>query len=170
MRRIIAGIGGLGLAVALSQFPEYAQQYTQRLGGAVDELRIITEDFDRAAAVGGLDRVQALQRYGASDDTFLAERGTAMSATFARYEQLSATLARIRDADPITRLQALPAYLDTDIGRRTLENYKPAMPVTIEGVLYAGAGFMLGYLALSGIWRFATMPFRRRRPHYRLER
>ena len=49
MRRMIAGIGGLALAIVLSQFPEYAQQYTQRLGGAVDELRVITEDFDRAA-------------------------------------------------------------------------------------------------------------------------
>ena len=48
-------IGGLALGVVLSQFPEYAQQYTQRLGGAVDELRIITEDFDRAADGGRAD-------------------------------------------------------------------------------------------------------------------
>lgn len=170
MRRIIAGIGGLGLALTLSQFPEYAQQYTQRLGGAVDELRVITQDFDRAAELGGIDRTQALQRYGASADGFLAERGTAMAATFARYEQLSATLQRIENADPITRFQALPAYLDSDIGRRTLENYQPAVPVTIEGVLYAGGGFMLGYLVLSGLWRFVTMPFRRRRPIYRVQR
>ncbi|HTM76667.1 MAG TPA: DUF2937 family protein, partial [Devosia sp.] len=72
MRRVIAGLGGLMLALALSQFPEYAQQYTQRLGGAVDELRVITEDFDRAAQQGGLDRQQALIRYEASEDDFLA--------------------------------------------------------------------------------------------------
>ena len=84
MRRIVAGIGGLGLAVALSQFPEYAQQYTQRLGGAVDELRVITEDFDRAAVAGGLDRAAALERYNASNDQFLAGRGTSMTATFQR--------------------------------------------------------------------------------------
>jgi hypothetical protein len=167
MRRVIAGIGGAALAVMLSQFPEYAQQYTQRLGGAVDELRVITEDFDRSASVGGLDRTQALQRYGLSNDRFLAERGTSMAATFERYEQLSATLARIQNADPVTRLQSLPAYLDSDIGRRTLENYQPAMPVTVEGLLYAGGGFLLGYLVLSALWRFCTLPFRRRRPVYR---
>jgi hypothetical protein len=60
-------------------------------------------------------------------------------------------------------LQALPAYLDTDIGQRTLANYRPAVPVTMEGILYAGGGFMLGYLVLSGLWRFCAMPFRRRR-------
>jgi hypothetical protein len=163
MRRIVAGIGGLGLAITLSQFPEYAQQYTQRLGGAVDELRIITEDFDRAAAQGGLDRTTALARYNASNDEFLSGRGTSMSATFQRYEQLNATLARITGADPLARLQALPAYLDTDIGQRTLANYRPAVPVTMEGILYAGGGFMLGYLVLSGLWRFCAMPFRRRR-------
>ena len=76
MRRMIAGVGGLGLALVLSQFPEYAQQYTQRLGGAVDELRVITEDFDRAAAEGGLDRATALGRYEASNDDFLAGRAS----------------------------------------------------------------------------------------------
>lgn len=162
MRRIIAGIGGLGLALTLSQFPEYAQQYTQRLGGAVDELRIVTEDFDRAAAAGGLDRAEALGRYEGSSDAFIVGRGTAMAATFTRYEQLSATLARIEGAGPIERLQSLPAYLDTDIGRRTLEAYKPAVPVTVEGILYAGGGFILGYLALSGLWRFCALPFKRR--------
>lgn len=163
MRRIIAGIGGLGLAITLSQFPEYAQQYTQRLGGAVDELRVITEDFDRAAADGGLDRATALARYEASNDDFLAGRGTSMTATFQRYEQLSATLARIENAGAVERLQSLPAYLDTDIGRRTLESYKPAIPVTMEGILYAGGGFILGYLVLSGLWRFLSLPFRRKR-------
>lgn len=163
MRRIVAGIGGLGLAVTLSQFPEYAQQYTQRLGGAVDELRVITEDFDRAAVAGGLDRAAALERYNASNDQFLAGRGTSMTATFQRYDNLSATQARIQDADAIERFQSLPAYLDTDIGQRTLENYRPAVPVTMEGILYAGGGFILGYLVLSGVWRVCAMPFRRRR-------
>ena len=167
MRRIIAGVGGLGLAIALSQFPEYAQQYTQRLGGAVDELRVITEDFDRAAAEGGLDRAAALGRYEVSNDDFLAGRGGSMTATFQRYEQLSATLMRIQNADPIERFQSLPAYLDTDIGRRTLESYKPAIPVTMEGILYAGGGFILGYLILSGLWRFLAMPFRKRYAAYR---
>jgi len=163
MRRIIAGIGGLALGVALSQFPEYAQQYTQRLGGAVDELRVITADFDREAQAAGLDRQTALERYAAANDDFLAGRGTSMTATFQRYEMLSATLARIESAGPAERFQSLPAYLDSDIGRRTLENYQPAVPVTVEGVLYAGGGFLLGYLTLSALWRLLSMPVKQLR-------
>lgn len=167
LRQLIAGIGGIGLAVTLSQFPEYAQQYTQRLGGAVDELRVITQDFDRAAEAGGLDRQTALSRYSASQDTFLADRGDSMVRTFDRYEALSQTLAQIEGAGPVERLQSLPAYLDTDIGRRTLEAYRPAVPVTMEGILYAGGGFILGYLVLSGLVRFCALPFRRRQRIYR---
>ena len=163
MRRMLSVDGGLALGLGLSQFPEYAQQYTQRLGGAVDELRVITEDFDRAAVAGGLDRQAALERYNASNDDFLAGRGSSMTATFQRYEQLSTTLDRIEDAGPIERFQSLPAYLDSDIGRRTLQAYQPAVPVTMEGILYAGGGFILGYLVLSGLWRFASLPFKRRR-------
>ncbi|WP_170926498.1 DUF2937 family protein [Devosia lucknowensis] len=168
MRRLIASTGGIALALVLSQFPEYAQQYTQRLGGAVDELRVITEDFDRAAEAGGLDRQQALARYSVSNDDFLAGRGTSMVATFQRYEQLNTTLAEIQGAGPVQRFQSLPAYLDSDIGRRTLENYKPAVPVTVEGILYAGAGFIMGYLVLSALVRVCALPFRRGRGRSRI--
>lgn len=167
MRRMLATIGGLGLAVTMSQFPEYAQQYTQRLGGAVDELRVVTEDFDRAAEAAGLERGAALQRYQASSDSFLADRGESMERTFRRYAQLSETLDKIAGADPIERFKNLPFFLDTDIGRRTLENYQPAVPVTMEGLFYAAGGFGLGYLFLSGLIRFLGLPFRRRRVIYR---
>ncbi|KRA96805.1 hypothetical protein ASD83_17195 [Devosia sp. Root685] len=167
MRRMLASVGGVGLAVMLSQFPEYAQQYTQRLGGAVDELRIVTADFDNAAEEAGLDRAGALERYQTSSDAFLADRGQSMERTFVRYGQLSETLERVQGADPIERFKNLPAFLDTDIGRRTLENYQPAVPVTMEGLFYAAAGFGLGYLVLSGLIRFCALPFRRRRLYVR---
>lgn len=162
VRRIVAGLGGVGLALALSQFPEYAQQYTQRLGGAVDELKVITEDFDRAASEGGLDRATALARYSASTDAFLADRGRAMGGVFQRYEMLSATLAEIEGADAATRLRNLPAYLDTDIGQRTLAAYRPAVPLTAEAGLYAIAGFGLGYLVIAALGRLLGLVLRRR--------
>jgi hypothetical protein len=163
MRRMIALLGGVLLGVVLSQFPEYAQQYTQRLGGAVDELRIITAEFDRAANDAGLSRDAALARYAVADDTFIAGRGRSMEATFIRYGELSATLARIRGANALERAALLPQYLDTEIGARALEAFQPAVPVTLEGFAYAGAGLFLGYAALSGLLRLLVLPFRRRR-------
>jgi len=161
MRRSFAVLGGLILGVALSQFPEYAQQYTQRLGGAVDELRVIVGDFDAAAQGAGLTRAQALDRYAHSPDTFLEGRGTSMNVTLARYAKLSAALQEIKGADPLQRLQLLPAYLDTDVGARTLADFKPAVPVTAEGFLYAVAGLVIGYLLFSALFSLLMLPFRR---------
>lgn len=162
MRRTVSVIGGIGLGIALSQFPEYAQQYTQRLGGAVDELRVITAEFDQAATTAGLTREQAIGRYTATQDSFITGRGESMAGTFSRYELLRATLAEIEGASGWERFQNLPRYFDTDIGARTLDNFKPAVPVTLEGLAYAGAGLVLGYLVTSGLVRFAMLPFRRR--------
>lgn len=163
MRRSLSFVGGVALALVFSQFPEYAQQYAQRLGGAVDELRVITEDFDRAAAEAGLTRETALGRYELVSDDFVAGRGRSMRQIFNRYAVLSATLAEIRGADPWTRFALLPKYLDTEIGGRTLDSYKPAVPVTFEGLAYALGGFFAGYLALSALLRVLMLPFRRRR-------
>jgi hypothetical protein len=162
MRRILSVIGGLAVGLVLSQFPEYAQQYTQRLGGAVDELRIITEEFDSAADRAGLSRDAAIGRYAITGDDFIEGRGLSMAQTFARYQQLSATLERIQNADAAERLTLLPQFMDSEIGARALENFQPAVPVTMEGFAYAGGGFLIGYLLTSGLVRFLMLPFRRR--------
>jgi hypothetical protein len=164
MRRSVSIIGGLVVATLLSQFPEYAQQYEQRLGGAVDELRIIVNEFEMSATSFGLTRDEALARYAATGDDFIRGRGTTMAQIIARYETLSETLAEIQGAAGWERFTHLPQYLDSDIGARALENYRPAVPVTVEGAAYAIAGFMLGYLVTSGLVRFLMLPFRRRTP------
>ncbi|MDB5540929.1 MAG: Methyl-accepting chemotaxis protein [Devosia sp.] len=166
MRRTLAILGGLVVGAGLSQFPEYAQQYTQRLGGAVDELKIITEDFDKAATEAGLQRDEAIGRFSKTGDGFIAARGESMARTFQRYEQLSATLAEVRGATGWERFTKLPEYLDSEIGARALSDYQPAVPVTLEGFAYAGAGFFLGYAVLSALVGFLMLPFRRRRVRY----
>lgn len=165
MRRALSIIGALGLGIAFSQFPEYAQQYEQRLGGAVDELRIIVADFDADAQKFGLSRDQALQHYAASADAFIVARGASMARTLARYDKLSADLAELEDASPMQRLAHLNDYLDSEIGAKALAAYEPAMPVTAEGFMWALGGFGLGYLLLSAFIGFVTLPFRWRNGH-----
>ena len=163
MRRMLSLVGGLMLGAMLSQFPEYAQQYTQRLGGAVDELASITAEFDSAAASAGLTREAALARYDATGDNFVGTRADSMRTTFARQAELTALLEHVRTDDALQRLLSFPQYFDSQIGRRTLQAYKPALPVTFEGSAYAAIGLMGGYLLVSGLYRFVTLPFRLRR-------
>lgn len=172
MRRMLASVAGLGLGVAFSQFPEYAQQYEQRLGGAVDELKTIVADFDRDATRFGLSRPEALKRYEVSPDDFLVARGVSMEGTLARYAELSAMLTDLQNATPAERVVHLGDYLDSDIGQRALENFEPAVPVTVEGLLWGVAGWVIGYLVVWPLLGLVTLPFRWRRgqvPHRKVQ-
>lgn len=155
-------IGGLGLGISLSQFPEYTQQYEQRLGGAVDELHAVIADFDASAERAGLTRQEALQTYDAANTSFLVDRGQDMRNVFARYDRLSAHQRDLQNASSIERLADIARYYDPEIGARALDAYEPAVPVTTEGVSLAGAGILAGYAILSGFLALVRRPFRRR--------
>lgn len=159
MRRALNMIGGVGLGLTLSQFPEFSQQYEQRLGGAVDELRIIISDFDATAANQGLTRTEALARYAVNNDAFIVERGADMTATLARFERLSTHLAKVENANLFDQLTGITQHYDPEIASRAMEAYKPAVPVTSEGFAFTGIGVLIGY----GLLSLVLWPFRRRR-------
>jgi len=155
MKRALCALGAVLVGLAASQLPAFDQQYAQRLGGAVDELRIITERFDASAQDAGLSRDAALARFTTSGDSFLARQGEDMETVFTRYERLSAHLASVQTANPIERTLDLTRFYDAEIGARTLETFEPALPVSAEGLGFLGAGLVAGYilfwLALTAI-------------------
>lgn len=166
MKGYLSAVGAVIVGLGASQLPAFDQQYTQRLGGAVDELRIITERFEASAQDAGLSREAALTRFAASGDGFLTRQGEDMETIIARYERLSAHLASVQTANPIERTLDLTRFYDAEIGARTLETFEPALPVSAEGLGFLGAGLVAGYLffwlALTGI----VALFRRSRPSY----
>ena len=67
--RVLTLAGGLSGAAGLSQFPEFSQQYAQRLGGAVEELQLFVEEFDADAAGVGMAAFELDPRSKASAET-----------------------------------------------------------------------------------------------------
>ena len=132
---IMAAAGALGA----SQAPELGQQYTQRVGGAVDELEAVVQRFDADAAQGGLDRNQALDEYNTGSN-FVQGQGGRMRETVARYEYLRNLYAELRNAGPFERTWIIMRHPDREILGRTVEDYKPAVPTTTDGAAHAGAG------------------------------
>ncbi len=61
VRRLAVAIGLIAGLVG-SQGPEFAQQYRQRIGGALDELKRIVAAFDDEARREGLTPPQAIMR------------------------------------------------------------------------------------------------------------
>ncbi|WP_373353368.1 DUF2937 family protein [Pseudoroseicyclus sp. CXY001] len=161
MLKVIYLAGGLAGAVTLSQFPEFSQQYLQRLAGQVDALSVVVADFDESAAEAGLTRDEAMAEYRGTP--FLDGRHDDMEATFTRYERLSGNLALLRAATPLERLTMPHRFADRDLLEDTFADYAPAVPTTTAGAVSAGIGYALGWLILAGLVTLILWPIRRAR-------
>ncbi len=164
---LAAGIAG---AVAAGQAPELAQQYRQRLGGAMEELRAIVAQFDDDATRNGMSRQEALGRYRQSTDSFFNDRGRSMGETIGRYEALRLQQARF-DARPdyLLPVTMLSGY-DSRLLSGAWRDYQPALPLTPQGLAWTALGFVLGGMliaivaALGGRTARAVRRRRRRAP------
>lgn len=169
--RILALAGGLLGATGLSQFPEFSQQYMQRLGGAVDELHRQITRYEADAARMGLPLEAYLQALADEGEMARTQAGH-ISDDIARHDRLSAALEAMEGAGPFMRARlAFDVRPDREVAARAWEVFRPAVPATFEGVVFAGTGFVTGWAVLAlafailgRSWRMMTTPLRRREP------
>jgi hypothetical protein len=154
-RSISFAVALLGAAAA-SQGPEYAQQYRQRLGGAIDELQAVVSQFDADAAAHGLGRDAAIERLKQNPDTLAQKRGEAAAVAAARLARLEQQRAAMQDSGALGRLVVLVAHPDPLLAENALKTFEPAIPTTAEGAVIAGLGFLGSY----GLLRIFALPFR----------
>ena len=158
------GLGLLG-AVTASQGPEFSQQYRQRLGGAIDELRRVIERFDTDARAHGETREGAIGRLRGNPDPLASRQGAAMQANADRLAHLAQHRQAMMEAGPFARMALMLREGDTDVMQAAYRDFEPAMPVTEEGILSAAAGFVTlwGGLLLSAGFLRSLWPRPRRR-------
>jgi hypothetical protein len=153
-------IGGLLGAVVLSQFPEFSQQYMQRLAGARTELKVITAGFDLTAKAAGYSRDEALENMGGSE--FQDKLRDQMQGNFTRFDRLDSAYVSLKGSEPLVRLTKVWHFRDTDLVKRTWDDFRPAVPVTTDGLIFAGIGFAAGWLLVSLLLGAFLRPFTRR--------
>ena len=159
--RIVVLLGGLMGGATTAQFPEYSQQYVQRLGGAVDALSEVVADFDASAQAEGLSRSDALDQMKGTP--FLDRRHADMTRTFDRHQGLQDDLAVLQSVGPFMRLYHAARLTDRDVARAAYENFKPALPFSTEGMIFAGIGCILGMSLTQVLLNVVFWPIRRRR-------
>lgn len=150
-RRKLDTLGGAVCAAiagaAASQLDAFVQQYLQRLGGHLDEARRHYES------------VLAPDRYRGMDP---AARHLLIDDAQARFEQIRNAFRSLAEAGMLSRPVVFLADLDMEIAARTLEQFRPALPADLTGLVYAGAGLILGLIVYELIkWPFAI--FKRER-------
>ncbi|GGA70333.1 hypothetical protein GCM10011385_25180 [Nitratireductor aestuarii] len=146
-------------AVLASQAPEFAQQYRQRLGGAIEELAVVIADFDADATRNNLNREQALDVHRRAQEPFLKDRGVSMETAIRRLDRLSLQAKEFETLPPLLRPVAIAYGPDQRLLDGTLRDFEPAVPVTPHGAVWTGAGALLAYL----IAKLFGLPFRRKR-------
>ncbi len=161
--RIIAfgcGLAGAGIA---SQGPEFAQQYRQRLGGAIDELTRIVTRFEADARANGLTQEAAAARLRASPDDLVSRQGIAMQGNMDRLVHLRAHRQAMQEAGPFGRIALMVRDGDADLMHAAWGEFEPALPVTEEGIVSALGGFALAWGAVLLLAGFVRSLFRRPR-------
>lgn len=164
MWRMVAILGGVAGAVMLSQFPEFSQQYLQRLAGKVDALTAVVADFDASAAKNGLTREAALAQM--TGTPFNLAHQADLRVTFVEAQALAENLATLRAAPPLARLMMPQRLGDAETLRATWADFKPAMPTTADGAITAGIGYGAGWMTVGALWALVRRAFRRRRTVY----
>ena len=168
MSRIVRIIAfGLGLCggIVASQGPEFAQQYRQRLGGAIDELQRVIARFDADAQASGETLDSAITRLRSNTDSFVTRQGAAMQANVERLNRLEAHRGAMMQAGPFARIALMVRDGDQDVMEAVYRDFEPALPVTEEGVISSAIGFVAlwgGALLIIGflrsLWRRPRRP------------
>jgi hypothetical protein len=160
--RILCVVG----TVAFSQIPEFIQQYLQRLGGHLDEARRQLGKFEDAAAQSGLTLDRLITQTGSNADAAVAKLGGVMTESVARVEELQAAQTAIVNASIWERPFVFFKNMDSDIARATWQIFKPAIPTTVEGLVYAAVGMLVLLMFYHVVVRYPVMLIaRRRRSH-----
>jgi hypothetical protein len=157
IRRLALAIGVL-FALAGSQLPEFAQQYRQRLGGAIDELNRMIAQFDSDVAAESLTRAQGVDRLKANPDSLAQERGAAIENDVDRAARLTRQQQAFQIGGPLTRLAGLVENFDPATASQAIRDYEPAVPITFEAFVVAGVALVFGWAATH----LCAWPIRRR--------
>ncbi len=147
--RVLCVVG----AVGLSQGPEFMQQYAQRLGGHLDEARRQLAQFANVAREAGLSLPEYIERTSINADAAVAKLGGVMKASVERVEELSAATAALSNASVWERPFVFVRHADSEIARAAWAAFKPAVPTTVEGLIYAllgmGAALLIYHVGIA---------------------
>ncbi len=128
-----------------SQFPQFIQQYTQRLAGYVEALEKVVNELHRIASLSHKTLEQYIQKFRDSQDIDFIHQGDFMQETVVRWQEFYQILSELTQAPTVLKLYYFFKDLQLDIAKSTLACFQPGFSLTLEGVGYAAIGMILGW-------------------------
>lgn len=151
LKRVFVLVIALGGAAGGAQAPEFTQQYLQRLGGWVDSYQDRVARLDARAEQFDMTREQYVAALQASADPKVRSEAANIASWpvyLKRYTEMQQFLQNGPVwMQPVRLFQGYrdPAFLP--IIKATWKDYKFGTPLTGTGAAFAGAGFVMGWLA-----------------------
>lgn len=136
-------------AMLLAQFPQFYGQYLQRLAGHLDEARRTMVLYEESAASLGLTLEQYIEQHLVSDSAVFVSAGEVITSLLERLHQLERSLATLVEAPPLFRWWIFLQEAEWPIMMQTWRDFTPGLPTTIEGLLYAATGLLIGWSCYS---------------------
>ncbi len=156
LRRLLIIAVGLLVGAGAAQSPEFIQQYTQRLGGWRDAYAQQLADLDQRADEAGLSRDDYIAALRASDDSNAVREGEYLALLPGYQAALEKAYGDLSGAEPWMRVVVFAQHYNGELAQRVWRDYKPAVPTTVEGLVYGGVGFLFGWLGVA----LAGLPYR----------
>jgi hypothetical protein len=130
------------------QFPEFIQQYSQRLSGHLDEALQQLAQFQLIANRHFDGDLSAMVRkYSSNIEPSISETADLIVDTSSRVTHLETHLNNIGQADYFKRLYAFATEYDLTMAQATLQQFQLAIPLDVMS-LVSGAILALGVLMI----------------------
>jgi hypothetical protein len=149
--RMLFAVVSLLPALLLSQGPEFAAQYQQRLGGAIDELAAVVRHFEEDSSRSGYDRQAALQLMTRNPERLVQDLGARMEENIARLDRLQSQQFLFNRGISLSSLVGFAFSYDKPLFDKTWEAYAPGLPLSFLGLFMLIIGWCGSYIALVAI-------------------
>ena len=147
-------------AIIFTQVPQFIVQYKQRLGGHVDELASIIQQYKETAALSDKSIQEYIDLFLDSGIPEFISTGKIMNLNLERLDYLNNALNDLMSSTSFMQFFTFIKTMDYKIFRATLSNFTPGISFNFETFIYIFIGAMTGFVIFSAIKKIVRIIFR----------
>jgi hypothetical protein len=151
MKKLFVQLAALGGIVVFSQIPLFVDQYGFRLEGHLAECRQMVENYKKSAKDGGKSLGEYVEKFISSEDDDFKREGALMQGLIKRHEMLEEASLALQQASGVVRPFVFVRHADEQVVTDAWHGYKPGVSFTVEGLVWALCGGVIGVLFVYSI-------------------
>lgn len=153
-------------AFAFAEGPLYIDQYRNHLSGHLEELRYQMNQIEKIMGIPSFDLERTFQEMAKSAQEEVAKAGQFLAQMVDRYVSLQKGWQALEDAGPILKPFTFARHVNWDIARETCNSFTFGIPFTIDALLYAIVGGLVGW----GVYNFIIYAYEKMRGLLKIEK